>query len=305
MKWKIYNRLYGLMAEDEGAAAGGGQQTIHDQTGQEAAEGPSSANEQEEDWGSYTLPEDEEPDYEAQEATESGTGEEESPATPSSEEQEAPAEQEGSEQEQQEEGTEAASEESEEASTSEEEESQQQFSWEQYQEQRKNVQEQLKESYRLTDEQADKLLENPDEVLPDMAAQIYVDVFEGVMQTMQAQFPQMMEMYEQQRQNAKKSEDEFYSQFPKLRGHEDTVDRIAQAYRQVNPNVSREKFIKEVGAQAHWALGVPVKDEAQAQGQQESPHKPAAPGNRGQAPADRSASEPANEFEAMHEEDFE
>lgn len=278
----MFRKLQALQAEDGSESGGGGYQTTVDQTGQEAAGEESPA--QGEDWSDYIGDEAEDSSFETEEGTESA-GEEETPATADGEESEAPAEEKTDEQPGEEDtGKEEQPEEEPEEKSEEERREEQRNIWENYEQAKKEAQDKLAEQYDLTDEQADQLLENPREVLPQLLSKMYTDVFEDVMNAVQANFPTLMQQHEQQSQRKEQAENEFYSRWPNLRGYEDTVDRIAATYRAQNQNVSREQFIQDVGAQASWAVGKPPAEDKEEE-QPAQPHKPAAPGARGGAPS--------------------
>lgn len=265
-------------------------QTVHEEQGQEAAEGPTSAQNEEEVWTDYI----DEGEESSSEGNEEAGEEEASPATSEGEEQEeAPAEEEPS---QQDEGE--GEEEPEQAEEEPEDVSQK------YQETRQQVVDNVSKQFQLNDEQVDQLLEDPNKVLPSLMGELYTQVFETVLQTFEQNLPQMLERVEGQKQAQQRAEEEFYNQWPNLRGHEDTVERIALVYSQTNPNVNREQFIKDVGAQASIAAGAPPQG-TEDPAQQQAPHQPAAPGGRGAAPSgEHQRRQPTNEYEEMAEEEI-
>lgn len=275
------------MAEEQAES----YQTNVDQQGQEAAgeEAPAEA----EDWGAYVGDESDEPSFEAQQ--DDSAGEEEAPATTDGEEK-TPAEKE--EEQRSEEQADEEEQPQEEEKSEEERREEQRNVWENYEKAKQEARQKLEEQYALSDEQADQLLENPQAELPKILAQMYTDVFEDVMEAVQVNFPSLQQQYEQQAKQQQRSEEEFYSQWPNLKEHRDTVDRVAQVYRAQNPNVSREQFIREVGAQASWAVGTPPAEDSD-QEERTTPHQPAAPASRGAAPGP--TSEPDLGFEEQED----
>lgn len=284
------------MAEDIVSPEGDDMQTVYDQQGQEAAGVDSPVQD---DWADLGGPEEDD------ESSEFDEGESDNESV-SSEGDESPATAEGDGSEEDSSESQAEGEGQEEAAeVSEEEAGEEQpaFDPEVYKQQRQQVIDEVSQHYQLSDEEADKLLESPNEVLPKLAGRLFTDVYEAAVRSVQQQLPQMLQQHEGQKQAQEKAKNEFYSKWPKLEGHEQDVERLAAAYRQANPDVPRDQFIRDVGAQAHWALGIPVEDQPQPAPEATTPHKPANPNTAG-APAP--AAQPANEFAdlAMDEEPY-
>lgn len=271
-------------------------QTVVDQQGQEAADIPGDESEGSvNEWDDMIAP-DEEDSFEGDgDSEESETGEGDSPATPEGDgtESEGEGEAETSEAETSEEGQ---AEEEGQGQEEEEGTQQQAFDPEAYRQQREQVINEVAENYKLSDEEADKLLENPNEVLPNLAGRLFTDVYEAAIKSVQQQLPQMLTQHEQQKEAVRKSADEFYSRWPKLRGREADIEPIARAYRQANPNATREQMMRDVGAQAHWALGIPVEDSTPEPSNQPPP-APAGTGTSGGPAPDNNR--PTNEFEEL------
>lgn len=177
---------------------------------------------------------------------------------------------------------------------------------------RRGAEEELVKTFQLTEEQADNLIENPNEVLPQMMAKLYLDSYASIIQAVQANIPQMIQATMAQTQVEKTAETQFYSEWPQLNKpeYQDTLRRVADSYRVANPKATAEQFIKEVGAQGWVALRLPLDElVAHTSGKKVASPRllpsggraPASPGNAsltGQAPVRR----PLNEFEQMAEE---
>jgi len=302
----------------EGVTARTPQEGNDPSTNTQPTQDTGSSDESKDDWHDLAIP-----DY-SEEASGSGESEEEAP----SEEEKTPDEgsqHEGETPAEGDEDTEAAAEEKEEPSVEEKEESskeeeekpsEEEETYEQRQERLKESRNQarteLEERFKLSDDQVDKLLENPNEVLPSLAADLYLDVYEQAITAVMSQLPNVVQQINQQEQTRSKNEQDFYKQWPQLDDskYKDTVDRIATVYRQNNPQADRETFIREVGAQAAVALRLPIEGEKSSstevvEEEAPAPTRPAKPGAGGPGPREGAPGHgPKNEFEEMYEEDY-
>jgi hypothetical protein len=105
----------------------------------------------------------------------------------------------------------------------------------------------------------------PEKFLPQLAANLHIRVVEGVMQSVFQMLPGVISQQIHGNQTASQNENEFFKGWQELRKPEynNTLVSIAQAYAKANPKATREKFIKDVGAQAWITLGLPF-DQLQA-----------------------------------------
>lgn len=141
-------------------------------------------------------------------------------------------------------------------------------------------------SFALTDEQKQELELNPGNVLPTLAANVYMMALENCMAAVAEMLPQAIERHVTTRELYKRNEDDFYSAWPNLRPHAAQVGQIGVVFRQLNPGLSKEDFIKHVGEYAHMTLNVPKHTAAPAATPQPlRPHVPAAQGGAPRAAA--------------------
>lgn len=159
--------------------------------------------------------------------------------------------------------------------------------------------EQLSQHYALTDEEVEELETNPKETFPKMAAKIHQNAMNAAVLQMARVVPQIIQSYNSQQQVASERTGEFYSAWPELQQHQQTVVQIGRMFRAQNPGASKEQFVDTVGKYAMNMLGL--------QRQPAAPATPAAPrrvaeepfssaaGGRRAAPAPVSG----NEFEAL------
>ena len=114
--------------------------------------------------------------------------------------------------------------------------------------------------FKLSDEQVEKWATAPNEVIPEMLANMYVNIYESIMGGMLQQLPTMISSSVQQSTVQEKAETQFYDAWPQLAKHKAIVERIAANYGTVNPGMSLEDSIKEIGAQAWVAARLPLDE---------------------------------------------
>lgn len=167
--------------------------------------------------------------------------------------------------------------------------------------------------YSLSEEETQELEEAgvPEaliEKLPHWGARIYLDAVQAAMGQVTTHLPQLMQMVATRQEQIDREETEFFEAWPALKEHEDTVRRMAVAYRQANPNADKETFIREVGASASVSLKLPIPEAEEAaaaaakekETAQQEPFKPAAKGTPAGAPPKKPAG-----FDALDRELFE
>ena len=172
---------------------------------------------------------------------------------------------------------------------------------------RETAHEKLVESFKWTEEQAEQFEEDPGTVMSNMAASLYLDLFDSISQGLNANMPGMVQGIMHQQVAVQAAEEQFYGAWPKLSNPEyrETVNRIATAYRQQNPTTDNATAVREIGAQAWVALQLPL-DELVALTQTVQPpavetviappaHVPASAGNAPQS-AHAPAANESNDF---------
>lgn len=123
----------------------------------------------------------------------------------------------------------------------------------------------LASRYQFDEATKEKLLDNPAEVLPQLAARVVADAVEtalqSVTQIMRTQLPVMIQQTTQFTTEAEKNESLFYTQWGELNKPElkDTVLAVAREYRAMHPQATAEQFLKEVGPLAWVRAGLPVE----------------------------------------------
>lgn len=151
-------------------------------------------------------------------------------------------------------------------------------------------------SFALTDEQKQALEVDPGSIMPTLASTVYMMAIENTMAAVAEMLPQVIERHISTRELYKRNEDDFYSSFPALKPYAAQVGQIGVVFRQLNPGLSKEDFIKHVGEYCHTVLGVP-KTAAASTPQPLRPHTPIAAG--GAPRATPIAADQRNPFEIL------
>ena len=145
--------------------------------------------------------------------------------------------------------------------------------------------------YALTDEQVQQFDEDqvPDslvQAIPRMMSRVYLDAVTAAMGQITTHLPQLIAMVNERSAQVEREEGVFFEEWPQLVEHRDTVLRMGVAYRQANPQVTAEMFIKEVGASAMVALQIPIEavgDGTPAKPNGDKKPKPFTPATKGAA----------------------
>jgi len=127
---------------------------------------------------------------------------------------------------------------------------------------RQTAHERLVETFTWTDEQTEQFEDDPGKVMSEMAASLYLDLFDSISQGLNANMPGMVQGIMHQQVAVQAAEEQFYGAWPKLSNPEyrETVNRIATAYRQQNPTTDNATAVREIGAQAWVALQLPLEE---------------------------------------------
>jgi outer membrane biosynthesis protein TonB len=181
---------------------------------------------------------------------------------------------------------------------------------------RENYIDSLSPQYKLTDDEVNSFITDPNSVLPKLAATLQATVLEQAtqmaLQVVQQALPNYLDGYMQTRQQTQAGEDAFFSQWEELKPHRERVMSIAKLYRELNPGVAKEQFIRDVGMQAWMTVGLdaaalaskldpqpaPVVEAPPPPPQQQGGYNPASPG-AAPTPPPRA---PSNPFSALAEE---
>lgn len=108
--------------------------------------------------------------------------------------------------------------------------------------------------YQLDEETIEKLDTQPSEVIPKLAGRLHMQILTAAVTQIANMLPGMMAMQGERQTVSQKNEQDFFESFPKLSEHRETVQRLATAYRQTNPDAPFKQAMEEVGAMSMVAL---------------------------------------------------
>lgn len=116
----------------------------------------------------------------------------------------------------------------------------------------------LTDFYKLSDEDAASMITSPQEVVPNMLANLHMTVLENTLQTLASMIPQMVSQVMETKKANENANEAFFGAWPKLAKAElyAPLGRMISAYRTANPEVPQDQLIKEVGAAAHLAFKI-------------------------------------------------
>lgn len=132
--------------------------------------------------------------------------------------------------------------------------------------------------YKIPEDQAAKLPTEPENVLPFLAARLHSTVVQNVQQMIEQALPQQIGAYIKVQEAETAAKKAFYDAWPALQPYEQQVLQAGQLYRQLNPNVSSQDFIKAVGELVSRSLNIAIAAAPAAPGAAPAPvAAPAAP----------------------------
>ena len=161
------------------------------------------------------------------------------------------------------------------------------------------LQDALSKQYVLSEEQADLLVTDPNKVVPQLLAQMHMNVLSHALRIVQESLPQQFTQHTERALAEQKLNDQFSAAFPDLSLSDKEVNQaVTQAVALVKtqmPKATMEEKIQRVGALTRVLLGKPAPT---AQAVQQPVSRPAAPqpvSPSRTAPASRSSTAPAKD----------
>lgn len=156
------------------------------------------------------------------------------------------------------------------------------------------VQEDLEKQYQVAEEDVPLLIAEPEKALPKLAAKLHMQVMQNVrnevQQMMQQSVPAIVQNQQVMAAKNLEAKNAFYKVNADLVEHEATVLQVGAMYRQMNPQATPEKSIKDIGDLVRVSLGLPIPSQAPASQTQSAPIRPAGVGS---PPAQRTQARPA------------
>jgi hypothetical protein len=145
--------------------------------------------------------------------------------------------------------------------------------------QREDTIAELEKVYALSNDDATAMLTEPEKVIPKLAARLYVDAYEGVMQAVSKVLPSLVHQVQASSSAAEANQRAFFEKWPALQKpeYDETLRKIGVAWRTMNPKADPETAVQEIGALAMGLLKL-TPSEAPAATPTPKPYVPAAPG---------------------------
>lgn len=112
--------------------------------------------------------------------------------------------------------------------------------------------------YAFDEETADRLMTEPDKVLPQLAARLHMDVAEAVLRSVMLALPQWIDAHMGMKGRESEAERIFFEANPDLRDakYRDAILMMGQTFRSMNPSAPAEEAVKVIGAMVRAAFGL-------------------------------------------------
>jgi hypothetical protein len=142
----------------------------------------------------------------------------------------------------------------------------------------------IAQRFTFTDEEREALREEPDKVLPSLAARLQVETYEMVLAALHSVLPTLIGQAIQGHQVAQTTYSKFIERWPELRDprYEPVIREVAAQYRKAFPDATPEDAIEDVGRIVMRKLGIKPKSPEQKA-------RPTSPSPRSYVPAGRGA----------------
>lgn len=141
-------------------------------------------------------------------------------------------------------------------------------------------------TFKLEDEVAEGFDTGVPEVISKLMARTFLQSTQAASMAIMQVLPQAIQQLRQNDERATREEDAFFSTWTKLdrknEAHRNTIQQIAVSHRTAHPQMPAEEFIKQVGATAMVALGIPFDQPAEEE-PAPKPNPPVAKGGPGGA----------------------
>lgn len=182
---------------------------------------------------------------------------------------------------------------------------------EQMGQQRTDAVKQLKDLYAISEEQAADFLQKPEEILPELLANLHMTVVEQALSNVAAYLPSAVQQHQQTANVDAQLQEEFYGMFPNLQDEkfDQTVLSMARSLLDSGQRLPKEDFMKQLGVAASLSLGVELPEAYGTQKAEAAPAdkpQPFTPANRQQGAGSAGTGETpkkseGNEFTVLSE----
>lgn len=122
----------------------------------------------------------------------------------------------------------------------------------------KKARDSLTAIYKFDEETALKYETAPEEVIPRLAADLHMRIYNDVVNAVVGTIPQLVQQQLGATQQRKSDNDVFYEKWPGLKTHDTNVQKFAQLWWGMNPGATFETAVDEIGKHMSIALGIPV-----------------------------------------------
>ena len=174
----------------------------------------------------------------------------------------------------------------------------------QWQEDRVKYEAELEKYFAFSEEDAEKLRDAPDEVIPKLAAKLYLDIYQTVTNGMYKVMPQVVTAVTEQKQAREALTKSFYGKWPDLNKPEyaKVIATVSATYANLKPQATTEEVLQEVGEMAMAALKLGVTPSVEIPPvETPPPFTPATPGG-GATPPPATPPQADNVFTQISEE---
>lgn len=146
----------------------------------------------------------------------------------------------------------------------------------------------IAQRFTFTDEERESLREEPEKVLPSLAARLQVETYEMVLAALHSVLPTLIGQAIQGHQVAQTTHSKFLERWPELKDprYEPVIREVAAQYRKAFPDATPEDAIEDIGRIAMRKLGIKPKSPEQKA-------RPTSPSPRSYVPAGRGAASSA------------
>jgi hypothetical protein len=146
----------------------------------------------------------------------------------------------------------------------------------------------IAQRFTFTDEERESLREEPEKVLPSLAARLQVETYEMVLAALHSVLPTLIGQAIQGHQVAQTTHSKFLERWPELKDprYEPVIREVAAQYRKAFPDATPEDAIEDIGRIAMRKLGIKPKSPEQKV-------RPTSPSPRSYVPAGRGAASSA------------
>lgn len=129
--------------------------------------------------------------------------------------------------------------------------------------------------YAIDAETAQRLQTEPENVLPQLAARVHLEVLDTIMAQLPNRMQSILSHINTYEAREKEASDTFFTAYPDLKEHKDAVLRVGQMYRAANPKATKEQAVKAIGDFVRTSLGLTPPAPAVQQAPAAQPFTPA------------------------------